>query len=287
MRTIEEHNGWSDAEVKKRAQWTRLQSLREKELGYNPDPTGNWLVEGRHQDLYNREIFYNAVQPPIPKIKDPRVRYDHESSEDAVNAAYNKLSRTLGVPVKYLKGIRVKGLVMHRVVNQTRQGKIQSYYCLSVSGNEDGLLGIGEGKSAEPEDARLQSRMAALRNLKPIHRYEKRTIYGTHNAKVGGTTVEISSRPPGMYNFLTSPLRVILTWLIGFGIRTQHLVFEIARCAGIRDLSARVGRSRNKMNTVKATVEALMAQKLPEDIARARGKKLVDVRKVYYGKTVF
>jgi small subunit ribosomal protein S5 len=41
------------------------------------------------------------------------------------------------------------------------------------------------------------------------------------------------------------------------------------------------------MNTVKATVEALMAQKLPEDIARARGKKLVDVRKVYYGKTVF
>jgi small subunit ribosomal protein S5 len=79
----------------------------------------------------------------------------------------------------------------------------------------------------------------------------------------------------------------LLTLVPGFGIRTQHLIFEIARCAGIRDLAARVGRSRNKMNTVKATVECLMAQKLPEDIARARGKKMVDVRKVYYGKTVF
>jgi small subunit ribosomal protein S5 len=36
------------------------------------------------------------------------------------------------------------------------------------------------------------------------------------------------------------------------------------------------------MNTVKAAYQALLNQKNPEDIARARGKKLVDVRKVYY-----
>lgn len=197
-RTIEEHKGWTDSAVVDRAHWSRLQNLREKELGYDPDPTGNWLVDGRHHDLYDREIFYKAVMPAIPKLKDPRVRYDHESSEDAANAAYNKLSRTMGVPVQYLRSIRVKALVMHRVVNQTRQGKIQSFYVLSVSGNENGLLGIGEGKSAEMEDARLQSRMAALRNLKPIVRYEKRTIYGKHSAKVGGTTVEIAARPPGL-----------------------------------------------------------------------------------------
>jgi len=40
------------------------------------------------------------------------------------------------------------------------------------------------------------------------------------------------------------------------------------------------------MNTVKATMQALLNQRLPEDIARARGKKLVDVRKVYYGGLV-
>lgn len=60
----------------------------------------------------------------------------------------------------------------------------------------------------------------------------------------------------------------------------------MCRCAGISDLAARVGRSRNKMNTVKATLEALLSQQLPEDVARARGRKLVDIRKVYYaGKT--
>jgi len=36
------------------------------------------------------------------------------------------------------------------------------------------------------------------------------------------------------------------------------------------------------MNTIKAAYQALLSQKHPEDIARARGKKLVDVRKVYY-----
>jgi small subunit ribosomal protein S5 len=57
----------------------------------------------------------------------------------------------------------------------------------------------------------------------------------------------------------------------------------MARCAGIQDLAARVPRGRNKMNTIKATYEALLSQRLPDEIARGRGKKLVDVRKVYYG----
>ena len=60
----------------------------------------------------------------------------------------------------------------------------------------------------------------------------------------------------------------------------------MCRAVGIHDLAAKVARSRNPMNTVKATYEALMSQKNPEDIARARGKKLVDVRKVYYAGRV-
>jgi small subunit ribosomal protein S5 len=74
--------------------------------------------------------------------------------------------------------------------------------------------------------------------------------------------------------------------VIGFGIRCQHLIYEICKCAGIDDLAARVTRARNPMNTVKATMQALLNQRIPEDIARARGKKLVDVRKVYYGGLV-
>lgn len=74
-------------------------------------------------------------------------------------------------------------------------------------------------------------------------------------------------------------------WLIlaGFGLRCQHNIFEMARAAGIEDLAARVPRGRNKMNTIKAAYQALLTQKLPDEVARGRGKKFVDVRKVYYG----
>lgn len=40
------------------------------------------------------------------------------------------------------------------------------------------------------------------------------------------------------------------------------------------------------MNSVKATFKALWSQPNPEEIAIGRGKKLVDVRKVYYGGNV-
>lgn len=60
----------------------------------------------------------------------------------------------------------------------------------------------------------------------------------------------------------------------------------MCRCAGISDLAARVTRSRNPMNTIKATFQALVSQKIPDEVARGLGKKLVDVRKVYYGGNV-
>jgi small subunit ribosomal protein S5 len=56
----------------------------------------------------------------------------------------------------------------------------------------------------------------------------------------------------------------------------------MCKCAGISDISARVTRARNPSNTVKATFQALLSQRDPEQVARARGRKMVDVRKVYY-----
>ncbi|KAM3424724.1 hypothetical protein BST61_g6711 [Cercospora zeina] len=158
-----------------------------------------------------------------------------------------RLSQQTGLSKEEIRRIRVKNLVSHRV---------------------NGMLGIGEGKAAEDEDGRRQAMMNAIRNMKPIPRYEERTIYGEVEAKVGASVVKLSARPPG------------------FGNRCQHLIFEIARAAGIWDLAARTPRSRNKMNVVKAAVEALTNQRLPEDVAQARGKKMVDVRGVYYGGLV-
>ena len=83
-----------------------------------------------------------------------------------------------------------------------------------------------------------------------------------------------------------NPYKAVLTRQIGFGVRCQDKIFEMCRCAGISDLAARVTRSRNPMNTIKATFQALMSQRIPDEVARGLGKKLVDVRKVYYGGNV-
>jgi len=74
--------------------------------------------------------------------------------------------------------------------------------------------------------------------------------------------------------------------VLGFGLRVPHQIFEIARAAGIRDLAAKIPRSRSSLNTAKATIAALHNQRNPDEIAMGRGKKLVDLRRVYYGGEV-
>ncbi|KAI7242053.1 hypothetical protein KC352_g14711, partial [Hortaea werneckii] len=195
----------------------------------------------------------------------PGVQYSNEEEDPHMT----RLCQQTGMTRDQIRKIRIKNLVSHRVVNQTRMGKIQSLYFLTIAGNQDGMLGIGEGKAAEDEDGRRQAMMNAIRNMKPIPRYEDRTIYGDVEAKVGASIVQLSARPPG------------------FGNRCQHLIFELARAAGLSDLAARTPRSRNKMNVVKAAFQALTTQRLPEDVSKARGRKMVDVRKVYYGGQVY
>ncbi len=67
----------------------------------------------------------------------------------------------------------------------------------------------------------------------------------------------------------------------------SHRIFEMCRAAGIQDLAAKIPRSRNPMNSVKAAYKAFLNQPNPEEMAIGRGKKLVDVRKVYYGGNVY
>ncbi|KAI9828130.1 MAG: 28S ribosomal protein S5, mitochondrial [Thelocarpon impressellum] len=207
------------------------------------------------------------LAPAIPKLNDPKTTYP-ETEKYGEDPLMKGVYAATGFSPQEVRRFRVKNLVHHRVVNQTRMGKRQSQYCLTVAGDGHGLLGLGEGKAEEPEDAKRQAHRAAIRNMQPIARYEERTIFGEVEAKVGAAVVTISSRPPG------------------FGVRCQQYIFEMCRCAGISDLAARVTRSRNPMNVAKATFQALKSQRLPEDIARARGRKLVDVRKVYYGGNV-
>jgi small subunit ribosomal protein S5 len=224
------------------------------------------------------------VAPALPKIPSMKGQYQSQADSDPrdPDGKYDRLRKQTGLSLDEILNLKMKKLVSHFVTNQTRLGKIQSFYVLAVAGDGNGRLGIGEGKALESGDAITKAYQAAIRNMRPIPRYEGRTIYGEVEGKVAASVVQLKSKPPGTS---ISPFAITTCILTptGFGLRCQHLIFEMARCAGIQDLAARVPRGRNKMNTVKATLEALLNQRIPDEIARGRGKKLVDVRKVYYG----
>src|SRR5438034_9056095 len=97
----------------------------------------------------------SALAPKLPVVDDPEIRYAKGDKEDDPHLV--RLMQQTGFTPKDLKKIRTKNLVSHPVVNQTRMGKIRSWYFLTIAGNGNGLLGIGEGKAAEPEDARKQA----------------------------------------------------------------------------------------------------------------------------------
>ncbi|KAL3472125.1 ribosomal protein S5, C-terminal domain-containing protein [Aspergillus californicus] len=222
-------------------------------------------------DLFQAGENLDGPTPNPPKYFDPGKDDDRQAMKvqmEEPSEALLMLMKMTGYEQEKIRSLRTKTLVKHSVTNQTRLGKIRSSYILAVAGNGKGLLGIGEGKSHEIGDAQTQATYRAIRNMQPIPRYEERTIFGDVRGKSGAVELKLMSRPPG------------------FGLRCQSLIFEMCRAAGISDIAARVERSRNAMNTVKAAYQALMSQRDPEDIARARGKKLVDVRKVYYSAKI-
>jgi ribosomal protein S5 len=147
----------------------------------------------------------------------------------------------------------------------TRKGKVPSMSALVVVGNGNGAAGYGEGKSEDVESAIRKATNRAIKSMTYIDRYDGRTVHHDIEHKFKSTYIELRPRPPG------------------FGNRSNPYIHEVCYCIGISDLSGKVRGSRNPINVVKGTFEALLRQKSADDIARSRGRKLIDVYQQYYG----
>ena len=185
----------------------------------------------------------SALAPAIPPLADPNIRYENETadSDGAEDAEphVKRLMKQTGYTREQIRRFRIKVLVTKRVVNVTRMGKISSMYFLAIAGNGRGLLGVGEGKADEPEAAREQATMAAIRNMVPIARYEDRTIFGDVKGKVGAVELELFTRPPGGCYFRLSLRRCLKrpTWLI-LDVWC-HRVWDSLPAVHLRDVSVR------------------------------------------------
>lgn len=142
-----------------------------------------------------------TIAPALPKIPSMKGQYQTKEGMDPrdPDGKWTLLRRQTGMSLDTIFSLKRKVLVTHRVVNQTRLGKIQSTYMLAIAGDGNGRLGIGEGKGIEIDDARQKAYQAAMRSMKPIPRYEDRTIYGEVEGKVAACEVRLMNRPPGIF----------------------------------------------------------------------------------------
>lgn len=159
----------------------------------------------------------------------------------------------------------MRPIIMKRVSLKTSKGNIPNFFVLTVVGDRNGTIGLGIGKSRDGiRTAAVKAHWNAVKNLTPIPRYEERTILGDFEYKYHAVKLFMRSAPAG------------------FGLRVNRNIFEICQAAGIKDLRGKVYKSRNPLLVCQGFVEALTKQRSIEDLAASRGKKIVDLRKVYY-----
>lgn len=203
---------------------------------------------------------------PIPQRapRDLREKDDVMSSRSHLAVNLSNLEKSTGLKKEFLAQLKVKPLLTKRVVNMETTGKKRRMYALAVVGDGNGHIGIGQGKSQDYSGAIKMAHWEAAKNIKYIPRFKERTIYGNIDIKKGAVHIQLRAARPGS------------------GLRVNHVIYEICKIAGIKDLVGNVYGSRNPMNVAKTTIEALTERQVViDEIAVNRGKRVVDVTNTY------
>jgi small subunit ribosomal protein S5 len=158
------------------------------------------------------------------------------------------------------EGFRMKVVDVNRTCKGTRSGGLYRFSAMVVVGNGEGVLGWGQGKAAEVNEAVRKAYQRACRNLYPIPRFNRHTIPEPATAKFGKVKVVMYPKSSGR------------------GIVASSLVSDICKLAGIHDIGVKIHGSRNPRNTVKCLFEAFDGMKTHEEIlggAVDNGKKVM------------
>ena len=141
---------------------------------------------------------------------------------------------------------------INRVAKVVKGGRQFGFTALTVVGDGAGRVGFGYGKAREVPVAIAKAMQAARKNMINVALKNDTLWYAIKGAH-GATRVYMQPAADG-------------TGVIaGGGMRA---VFE---CAGVRNVLAKSYGSRNPINVVRATLEALARVRSPDQIAAKRG----------------
>jgi small subunit ribosomal protein S5 len=147
---------------------------------------------------------------------------------------------------------------INRVAKVVKGGRQFGFTALTVVGDGNGRVGYGYGKARELPQAIQKAMQAARKRLQNVSlknatlQYELR---GSH----GATRVFMQPASDGTGVIAGGAMRAVL------------------ECAGVRNVLAKSYGSRNPINVVRATMNALAGMRSPTQIAAKRGKSVEEI----------
>ncbi len=154
--------------------------------------------------------------------------------------------------------LKEKVVAINRVAKVVKGGRTFRFSAVVVVGDENGHVGVGNGKAAEVPDAIKKAIEDAKKNLVTVPIVDT-TIPHEYVGKFGSA------------NVLLKPA------VEGTGIIAGGSVRPVIELAGYKNIRTKVIGTNNPRNVVYATINGLSNMKTVEEIAVKRGKKSSDI----------
>jgi small subunit ribosomal protein S5 len=151
-----------------------------------------------------------------------------------------------------------KLVAVNRTAKVVKGGRQFGFTALTVVGDGGGRVGFGFGKAREVPVAISKAMAQARKNMINVS-LRNDTLHYAVKAEHGATRVYMQPASDGTGVIAGGGMRAVL------------------ECAGVRNVLAKSYGSRNPINVVRATMNALAKLRSPEDIAAKRGKTLEEI----------
>ena len=154
--------------------------------------------------------------------------------------------------------LKEKVVAINRVAKVVKGGRTFRFSAVVVVGDENGHVGVGNGKASEVPDAIKKAIEDAKKNLVTV--------------PVVGTTI------PHEYDGKYGSANVLLKPAAeGTGIIAGGSVRPVLELAGYRNIRTKIIGTNNPRNVVYATIEGLKSMQTVEEVAKKRGKRVEDI----------
>ena len=151
-----------------------------------------------------------------------------------------------------------KLVAVNRTAKVVKGGRQFGFTALTVVGDGAGRVGFGFGKAREVPVAISKAMAQARKNMVNVA-LKNDTLHFAIKGEHGATHVYMQPASDGTGVIAGGGMRAVL------------------ECAGVRNVLAKSYGSRNPINVVRATVNALAAARSPEDVAAKRGKSVEEI----------